>query len=102
MQVPTGQTVIENVLSLDMDNNPVSATTFSIITIQEGVENSGITVNMSLVDGSIGLFAASWSAATTGDVQIYIKNELTNVVFMSNTVSVLPDSEFQQNIYIGM
>lgn len=102
MAVKTGQTVVEDVMSLDADNNPVSGATFDIITLKDGFEYTGVTVNMALSDGTRGIFAASWSADTTGDYQLYIKNLYTNVIFITNTVNVLPDSAFDQNIFIGL
>jgi len=102
MNIRTGQTVYEDVLSLDADNNPVSAATFDIATTNNGQLYTGVTVDMSISDASRGLFVASWSADTTGEYQIYIKNNNTNVIFISDTVSVKPDSEFEQNIFIGL
>lgn len=102
MKAKTGQTIIETILSLDADNNPVTATTFNTIAIQNGAEYPGITINMNLIDGSLGLFKASWSADTIGDIQIYIQNTVTNVVFISDIVSILPDSALDQTIYIGL
>ena len=102
MNIKTGQTVYEDILSLDADNNPVSATTFDIVTTNNSQLYTGVTVNMSLSDASRGIFSSSWSTDTTGSYQIYIKNNSTNVIFISDIVNVKPDSEFQQNIYIGL
>lgn len=102
MNIRTGQTVYENVLSLDVDNNPISGATFYTAVTTDGIINTATTVSMSLVDASNGVFSASWSAATIGEYQIYIKNNITNVIFVADTVSVKPDSEFEQNIYIGL
>ena len=102
MKAKTGQTITEAILSLDVDNNPVTATTFNSIAIQDGMEYSGITININLIDSNAGLFSVTWSADTTGDVQIYIKNNITNVIFVSDIVNILPDSAFEQNIYIGL
>lgn len=102
MQARTGQTIFENILSVDADNNAVSAVTFDITTIQNGIEYSGITVTMTLVDAARGIFSSSWSADTIGDYQNYIKNNNTNVIFISDIVNILPDSAFDQTIYIGL
>ena len=102
MNTKTGQTVYEDIMSLDMNNLPVSSTTFDAIAILNGVKNSGVTINMSLVDAERGIFSASWSASTIGNYQIYIKNIGTNSIFISNLVNVRPDSEFDQTIYIGL
>lgn len=102
MQYRTGQTIFENVLSLDADNNPVSAATFDIVSLRNGLEFTGITLNMMISDGSRGIFTASWSADTTGDYQFYMKNNITNVIFITDPVSILTDGEFDQTIYIGL
>lgn len=102
MSIRTGQTVYENILSLDMDNNPVSAATFTSTMTKDGIIDSATTISISLVDGNTGVFSASWSAATIGEYQMYVKNDVTNVIFVADTVSVRPDSEFEQNIYIGL
>lgn len=102
MEARTGQTIYENIMSLDADNNPVSAATFDIVTTLDGAVYTGLTVSTSLIDGVRGIFSASWSASTEGDYQIYAKNNSTNVIFISDTVNILPDSQFDQNIYIGL
>lgn len=102
MSYRTGQTITENILSLDADNNPVSAATFDVVSLRNGNVYTGVTVTMTLADEYRGIFYASWSADTTGDYQFYIKNNDTNVIFISDPVSVLPDSAFDENIYIGL
>jgi hypothetical protein len=102
MQYRTGQTIFENVLSLDADNNPVSAATFDVVSLRDGLTYTGVTLNVTISDGSRGLFTASWSADTTGDYQFYMKNNITNVIFITDVTNILPDSSFDQNIYIGL
>lgn len=103
MNIRTGQTVYQDILSLDIDNNPVtSGVTFDAIAILNGAEYTGATVNMSLIDTSRGLFLASWSSNTIGDYQIYVKNNATNVIFVSDSVNLRPDSEFDNIVYIGL
>jgi hypothetical protein len=102
MSYRTGQTITENILSLDADNNPVSAATFDVVSLKDGIVFTGATVTMTLADDARGIFYASWSADTTGDYQFYMKNNITNVIFISDPVSVLPDSAFDENIFIGL
>lgn len=102
MDIRTGQTVVEDFLSLDADNNPLSGATFDVVSIKDGFPFTGLTVTTALSDASLGLFYASWSADTTGDYQLYIKNNLTNVIYITDRISVLPDSAFDQNIFIGL
>lgn len=102
MSIRTGQTVYENILSLDADNNPVSGATFTSTMTKNGNIDSATTISISLADGITGVFSTSWSASTIGEYQMYVKNDFTNVIFVADTVSVRPDSEFEQNVYIGL
>jgi hypothetical protein len=102
MAVVTGQTVFEDILSLDADNNPVSGATFDIVMTKNGAIYSGLTVDVNLIDASRGIFSMSWSASTEGDYQMYAKNNVTNVIFIANTVTVATSSGLQQTIYIGL
>jgi hypothetical protein len=102
MSIVTGQTYVENIMSLDSNNNPVSGATFDILTIKDGVEYTGLTVSSSLIDATRGIFSISWSASSTGFYQFYIKNNSTNVIFMSDLVNVSPYNEFEQNIFLGL
>jgi hypothetical protein len=102
MEARTGQTITENFMSLDADNNPVPGATFDIASIKDGLIFTGLTVTTTLSDASRGLFYASWSADTIGNYQLYIKNNDTNVIFITDVVNILPDSSFDQNIYIGL
>lgn len=102
MEARIGQTITDIFMSLDADNNPVSGATFDIFPIKDGLVFTGLTISTTLSDASRGLFYASWSADTTGDYQLYIKNNDTNVIFITDVVNVLPDSSFEQNIYIGL
>ena len=102
MLARTGQTIYEDILSLDADNNPLSGATFDTALTRDGSIYTAITATMILTDGSRGIFTASWSADTTGSYQLYAKNNITNVVFISDRIDIKPDSEFDQNIYIGL
>lgn len=102
MNIKTGQTAYENVLSLDMDNNPITGATFDSVLYLNNNIFTGSTPSYSLTDSARGIFTFSWSSDTVGDYQMYVKNNLTDVIFVSNTVSVKPDSEFDQNIFIGL
>jgi len=103
MNIRTGQTAYENVLSLDVDNNPVTGATFDSVLYLNNTIFTGTTISPpTLTDPIRGIFTFSWSADTIGDYQLYTKNNLTDVIFVSNTVNVRPDSEFEQNIYIGL
>jgi hypothetical protein len=102
MNIGTGQTVYEQILSVDVDNNPITATTFDIATYRDNILYTGITVGVTLSDATRGVFTAEWSASTTGDYQMYAKNNVTSVIFISDSVIVIPDSEISTNVYIGL
>ena len=102
MTVNTGETIVEQFLSLDSNNNPVSAATFNSIMLKDGTVDAGTIITIGLINAATGIFGASWSAASYGDYQIYIKNNITNVIFMSDKVNVIPDNEFEQNIFLGL
>jgi hypothetical protein len=102
MTIGTGKTVYEQILSLDVDNNPVTGATFDSVMFKDGIEDTGTTVSVSLNDISRGLFLAEWSASTVGTYQFYTKNNSTSVIFVSDPVSVLSDEEINPNIYIGL
>jgi hypothetical protein len=98
----TGQTIYDMIMSVDNNNNPVTATTFSIDIFRDGMAESGVTVNMVLSDPSTGAFSSTWSANTTGDYQILYKNDVTNVLFVTDTYNIVPDSDISTNVYIGL
>lgn len=102
MTIKTGQTVYENVASFDILNNPVSAATFDSQIFKNGLPFPGITINESLSDGSKAIFTFSWSASSIGDYQLYVKNETTSVVYMSEVYKAVPDEEFDFNVYVGI
>lgn len=102
MTIATGQTVYEQILSVNADNIPVTGVTFDTVLYQDGSAYTAATVNMAVSDATRGLYTASWSADTTGDYQLYAKNNSTGVIFVSDIVLVRPDSELSANIYIGL
>lgn len=102
MVTGTGKTIYETILSLDLDNNPVTGATFDYVLYVDNIQYTGSTPTHSLTDATRGIFTFSWSAETIGMYQLYIKNNTTGVVFVSDTVRVAPDSEFDTTIYIGL
>lgn len=102
MDVATGQTVYEQIISADSNNNPISGATFDVAMYRDGIEYTGITVSMAISDALRGIFTAQWSASTTGDYQLYAKNNITDVIFISDNVIVKTDQELGTNVYIGL
>ena len=97
----TGQTIFDQVLSLDNNNNPVTAATFTTYTYFNGALYTGVNISVSLADPNTGLFVGSWSASSEGFYQTYYKNSITNVIYMSDIYEVSPDASFDQTIYVG-
>jgi len=102
MNIATGQTVYEQIISVNEDNNPITGVTFDTVMYRDGIDYTGITVSTSLSDASRGVYTAEWSASTIGDYQLYAKNDITSVIFVSDNISVKSDSELGTNVYIGL
>lgn len=102
MNIRTGQTMHEQIVSMDSSKNPVVPVSFDTCLYRDGVIHTGSTANATLVDSSRGVYNISWSADTTGVYQLYVKNQTTFSVFMSSHVFVKTDDEMNTNIYIGM
>ncbi len=104
MRIKTGITIHEIVVSSDQNNNPVTGVTFDSAFFIDGNSYTGITPTISLANGSIGTYQASFSASTTGDHQFYLKNPSTNVIYISDVYQVVSDSEFDASatIYVGL
>ena len=102
MNTRTGQTVYEQVISMDVDNNPIPGATFDSTLYLDNTIYSGGSLSYSLTDAVRGIFTFSWTTDIIGTYQLYAKNNSTNVIFISEVVTVRPDSEFDNTIYIGL
>lgn len=100
-KIRTGETVYENIISVDADNNPITGATFNTILFKNGSEYTASTVSISLSDASYGIYTASWSSDTVGSYQLLVNNDTTGVIFLSDPVLIKPDSEFNTTIYLG-
>ena len=98
----TGQTIYDMIMSVDNNNNPVTAATFSIDVFKNGMTATGVTVNISLTDPSIGAYSSAWSANTVGDYQLYYKNDVTDVIFVTDNYKIVDDEDLGTNVYIGL
>ena len=102
MKIGTGRTIYDVIFSLDGKNNPVTGVSYSVDVYRDGMTQTGVTVNLALANASTGAYTGSWSANTVGDYQIYYKNDITNVVFVTETYNVVPDDQVGTNVYIGL
>lgn len=96
----TGQTIYEQVVSVDQSNNPVSAATFDTVLYRNGVTYP-LAVNTSLYDDVRAIFAVSFVPDNSGLYQLYMKNNVTNVIFESDIYDVASASTLA-NIYVGL
>lgn len=96
----TGQTIYEQVVSVDQSNDPVSATTFDTVLYRNGAAYA-IAVNTSLYDASRAIFAVSFVPDVSGRYQLYMKNNVTDIIFVSDVYDVSSSSTIA-NIYVGL
>lgn len=102
MKIPTGHTINENVLSLDSLTNPIIGAIFDAQMYRDGVLFTGLTITETLSDTERALYVFSWSASSFGDYQLYVKNQTTSIVYMSDTYNVVSDDEANLTVYIGL
>jgi hypothetical protein len=100
MNANIGEIVYEQVLSLDLENNPITGATFDCALYLDDTIYSGSSINYNLTDNVRGVFTFSWSADTYGTYQLYTKNNITEVIYMSDIINVIPPID--TNIYIGL
>jgi len=98
--IQLGEMIYEQVISLDVDNNPVTGATFDYTLYVNDTIYSGGSVSYSLTDINRGVFTFSWSADTYGTYQLYVKNNSTNVIFISDSIDVSPN--LNTTIYVGL
>ena len=102
MKYRTGQTINENIVSFDKLNNPITGVTFDIVFFKDNSVISGINYNLSLIDSQRAVYNLQWSASTLGDYQFYAKNNITEVIFMSDIYNVVDDDEASMTVYVGI
>ncbi len=99
---PTGVTIYDTLVSLDQNNVAVSATTFDTVLFKDGQE-SLLSVSVSLYDIPRALFMASFIPEEYGSYQLYAKNNVTDVVYLSNIFDVSTGiTAPAASIYIGI
>lgn len=104
MLIKTGFTINEIILSFDTNNNPVSGATFTQSFYIDGILNNTIIPSIVLSNPNTGTFSVSWSASTFGIHQMHLKNNNTNVLYISEMYNVRPDNEVDPSptIYVGL
>ena len=102
MKITTGHTIYENVLSFDYLNNPVSGATFDSQMYKDGILYTGTTITETLSDATRALFTFSWSADSYGEYQMYVKNDVTDLLYMSDVYIVTTDDQANMTVYVGL
>jgi len=100
MTTRTGQTVYETIVSVDSNNNPISAATLNNILYKDGIAYD--ILSATLTDDVNAIFTVSWSASTIGSYQLFSKNETTNLIYTSDVYLVIPDDEALATVYVGL
>ena len=101
-KIKTGQTIYESILSVDTNNYPISASTLTTELYKNGQLYTDTQIYVSLTDPINAVFCASWSAASFGSFQLYAKNDVTNLLYMSDVYLVVSDEEADMTIYAGL
>jgi len=104
MNIRTGETVFENIMSLDVDGNPLSAATYDSLFFINGSATTAVTLSINLSEPLTGTFNASFSSSTYGYHQFRALNNLNGVVYMSDIYIVKPDNELAGSavVYVGL
>ena len=98
----TGQTIYMQVISSDEYSQPVSAATFNTKLFKNSAEDLTTTISSGLTNSETAIFTFSFTPVTTGMYQLYCKNNLTNVLFISDIFHVVSDDYLvDTEIYIG-
>jgi len=102
MKYYIGDTVYVNFVSVSgSTNTPITAsTTFDDILFKNGVVYTGITTTLSLVDSSSGMYSATFVPTELGNYQLYVKNNVTSVIFLTEILRVVSGN--QTIIYVGL
>lgn len=97
----TGQTIYIQILSVDDFSLPVTGATFNKKLFLNNSENL-TTINSSLTDYDNGIFTFDFTPLEFGMYQMYIKNNSTNALFLSDILHVVPDDFLlDTEIYLG-
>lgn len=98
----TGQTIYESIVSVDLNNNPISAATLTTVLYKNGAIYTESNINVSLIDAEKAIFVASWSAASFGNYQLYAKNNTTNIIYISDVYFIVSPDEEISAVYVGI
>lgn len=87
---------------MDQNNVAVSATTFDTVLYLDGAE-SLTSVSVSLYDVQRAVFSVSFVPETYGQYQLYMRNNETDTVYISNVFDVSTGgTSSAMDIYVGL
>lgn len=100
----TGKTVYEIIQSFDTDNNPVTGVTFDLNFYIDGQLSTAVTPTITLTNETAATYSVSWSSDTYGYHQFYLKNQTTNITYISELYNVYSGitAVSQPIIYVGL
>lgn len=96
----TGRTIYEQVVSVDQNNLPVSAATFDTVLYRNGATYA-LSVSTVLYDAPRAVFDVSFTPDVSGLYQLYMKNNVTSIIYISDIYDVSSSSTIA-NIYVGI
>mgnify|MGYP003407560038 CR=1 FL=1 len=95
----TGVTIYEVVFSIDSNNLPITATTFTKMIYVNGVE-SNKTLYLTSIDPLTGAYVASFFADEATTYQYSIKSSATQAIFLSDIFHVVTTADNSFTVYI--
>ena len=103
MPYPTGSTIFEQVVSTDQTNAAVPGATFDTVLFKDGAANA-TPVTIALYDALRGIFNVSFVPTSYGQYQLYMKNNVTDVIFLSDIYDVSTGLTSTANIdvFVGL
>jgi len=102
MDIRTGVTVYETILSVDSSGNPVTGATFTSAFYIDGVITTGVTLTLSSINATTGAFTASFAADVYGYHQYFLISSSNRVIYVSNIYVAKPANEFDAAVYVGL
>lgn len=96
----TGVTIYDNIISVDVYNNPVVPANFESEVIKDGIIYTSTTININLIDSDNGIYGYNFIPSEFGNYQVYIKNLDANIIYVSDVFNV--KIEDQSAVYVGL
>lgn len=103
MEFRTGETIYDNVFSVDSNGDPVTGATFTETFYIDGVLTTAVTLTLGSINASTGAFSVSFTPTLFGLHQYSLRSAETGIRYISDIYRVLPDSDFDDvTVYVGL